>query len=197
MSDLQPPLWPPPAPPPPPGKPPRRIAKKWWWIGGVGALLVALILIGVLAPPGKPVVATVPATPTPTLAQPSVSPVSTVAATAVPTVAPPTPKPTATPKPTPAPPLFRVAGQGIKETRDFAVPAEWTIDYTYNCSNFGIAGNFIVYVYNSDGSLDSNDTGVNELGKRGSGSTANHNDAGTVYLSIDSECSWTVTAVAG
>ncbi|HUZ70509.1 MAG TPA: hypothetical protein VND54_10325 [Candidatus Saccharimonadales bacterium] len=92
--------------------------------------------------------------------------------------------------------LFRVAGSGIKQTQDFAVPAEWTLNYAYDCSNFGSAGNFIVSIYNSDGSPDFNDTGVNELGKRGSGSTANHNDAGTIYLSIDSECNWTVTAVA-
>jgi hypothetical protein len=92
--------------------------------------------------------------------------------------------------------LFRVAGSGIKQTRDFSVPAEWTIEYAYNCSNFGSDGNFIVYVYNSDGFLDSNDSGVNELGRQGSGSTSNHNDAGTVYLGINSECNWTVTAVA-
>jgi hypothetical protein len=193
VNDLQPPSWPSsPPPPPPPGPPRRKIAKKWWWIGGVGALLVALIVIGALAPPTKPALSTVPATAA------SATPTSaTLAPTTAPTAAPPTPKPTSTPKPTPAPALFRVAGSGIKQTRDFTVPAEWTIEYTYNCSNFASAGNFIVYVYKSDGSLDSNDSGVNELGKQGSGSTANHNDAGTVYLTIDSECNWTVTAVAG
>jgi hypothetical protein len=130
-------------------------------------------VIGALASPTKPALSTVPAVATPTAVRPSISPAATLAPTAVP----PTARPTATPKPTPAPVLFRVAGSGIKQTRDFTVPAEWTIEYTYNCSNFGSAGNFIVYVYNSDGSLDSNDSGVNELGRQGTGSTANHNDA--------------------
>ena len=48
-------------------------------------------------------------------------------------------------------------------------------------------------VYNDDGSLDSDDGLVNQLGAKGS-DTQYYYDAGTHYLSINSECSWHVTA---
>ena len=109
--------------------------------------------------------------------------------TAKPTPRPPTPKPTAVPA------LFRVSGSGLKQTADFTVPSEWTLAYTYNCAAFGGSGNFIVTGYNSDGSMDFSGPSVNELGAKGSSSTAVHADSGTKYLSIDSECSWTVTVL--
>ena len=125
------------------------------------------------------------------------------AATAVPTASrptaiPPTAKPTPkapTPKPTAAPPIFSASGSGIKTTADFTVPSEWTLAYTYNCAAFGSTGNFLVEGYNSDGSLDFTGPSVNELGAKGSSSTAVHADSGKKYLSIDSECSWTVTVL--
>ena len=88
-----------------------------------------------------------------------------------------------------------MGGSGTKTTADFTVPSEWTLAYTYNCAAFGGSGNFVVYGYNSDGSLDFNGPSVNELGAKGSSSTAVHADSGKKYLSIASECSWTVTVV--
>jgi hypothetical protein len=44
-------------------------------------------------------------------------------------------------------------------------------------------------------SLDFSGPSVNELGAKGRSSTAVHADSGTKYLSIDSECSWTVTVL--
>jgi hypothetical protein len=90
--------------------------------------------------------------------------------------------------------LFTFSGSGIKNTADFTVPAEWVLNWTYNCSNFGgNPGNFQVMEYNADGGL----AGLlaNELGKGGPGTSNQHNDAGSKYLTVNSECHWTVTAV--
>jgi len=34
---------------------------------------------------------------------------------------------------------------------------DWTMDYSYDCSAFGSRGNFQVYIYNADGSIDYDD----------------------------------------
>ena len=60
--------------------------------------------------------------------------------------------------------------------------------WSYDCSNFGYSGNFIV-----DPSGGTNfEIGPNELGLSGSG-TDHYTDTGTFSLSIISECNWTIT----
>jgi hypothetical protein len=98
--------------------------------------------------------------------------------------------------PAPAVPqvLLDVSGSGTKQTQKFTTSGDWTLAYTYDCSSsLGGQGNFIVTIYNADGSPDYNDTTVNQLGTSGS-DTEYYYDSGTHYLSIDSECSWHVTA---
>jgi hypothetical protein len=81
-------------------------------------------------------------------------------------------------------------GSGIKKTAKFTTGDDWTIHWTYNCSGFfGGKGNFVVTVY-TDGGLD--DIAVNELGKKGSDASPEYDDAGTHYLEVNSECSWTL-----
>ncbi len=89
--------------------------------------------------------------------------------------------------------LLNIKGNGTKTTQTFITAGAWDLSYTYDCSNFGAQqGNFIVYVYNSDGSMSLSNTGVNQLGK--SGSDVNHyHTGGSFYLTINSECAWTVT----
>lgn len=60
--------------------------------------------------------------------------------------------------------------------------------YTYDCSSFGVAGNFAVDATDS-GSTD--DLLVNALGKGGS-ATSNDYSTGDLHLEINSECDWTV-----
>ena len=87
--------------------------------------------------------------------------------------------------------LESVTGSGIKDSAYFTAPAEWQINWKYDCTDFGMAGNFIVSVYiNGQDSL----FGVNELNVRGSGTEYVHGGAGQVYLSINSECDWNVFA---
>lgn len=88
--------------------------------------------------------------------------------------------------------LLNLSGQGTKQTQKFTTSSDWTLTYSYDCSNFGTQGNFMVDIYNDDGSLDANDTSVNQLGMNGS-DTEYYYDAGTYYLSVNSECSWRIT----
>jgi hypothetical protein len=87
--------------------------------------------------------------------------------------------------------LLNLSGEGNQNTQPFTTTGEWTVTYTYDCSNDAGQGNFIYNVANTDGS-DNNDNGANELGASG-GTTDTYYDAGQHYLSIDSECNWTVT----
>jgi hypothetical protein len=86
--------------------------------------------------------------------------------------------------------LLDVEGSGIKTTQRFQVPDEWAIGWSYDCSNFGGSGNFIVSV---DG--DVSDTAANQLGASGHDVSYEHS-GGNVYLQINSECDWHVRAVS-
>jgi hypothetical protein len=109
-----------------------------------------------------------------------------------------TPVPVATPAPQQAPAaqptvLIQLKGSGTKSTQTFTAPSNWTLSYTYDCSNFdGDRGNFQVYVQSADGGF--NDLSpVNELGANGS-DTEYYHSGGQFYLEVNSECDWTVTA---
>ncbi len=100
---------------------------------------------------------------------------------------------TATPKATPTPsgPIFQQSGNGITDTQEFHAPGKWKLVWSYNCAAFGGSGNFIVTVQQGS-QPDFNDaSGPNELGAGGSGTTYFYS-GGTLNLSIDSECAWTV-----
>ena len=70
----------------------------------------------------------------------------------------------------------------------FLEPGPWQMAWSYDCSNFGSSGNFMVFI---DGSSNG-DFGPNELGMGGSG-TDYYSDTGTFSLAVDSECSWSIT----
>jgi hypothetical protein len=104
---------------------------------------------------------------------------------------------TSVPAPAPAPHqavvLLQLKGSGTKSTQTFTAPSNWTLDYTYDCSSFSSGrGNFQVYIFNVDGSM-SPASGVNQLGSTGS-DTEYYHQGGSLYLEVNSECSWTVTA---
>lgn len=90
--------------------------------------------------------------------------------------------------------LLDLTGSGTKQTQKFTTASDWTLQWSYDCTAaLGAQGNFIVTVYNADGSADYGDTDVNQLGTSGS-DIQYYYDSGTHYLSINSECSWRVTA---
>ncbi|HVS78886.1 MAG TPA: hypothetical protein VHD84_01190 [Candidatus Saccharimonadales bacterium] len=90
--------------------------------------------------------------------------------------------------------LLNLSGSGTKQTRLFTAANSWDLHWSYDCSNFGGQGNFIVSVYDKSGSPSLENSDVNQLG--GSGSDVQHYyQGGTFYLSINSECSWKVKVV--
>jgi len=84
-------------------------------------------------------------------------------------------------------------GSGIENTAKFTVTGDWVLEWTYDCSAFGDSGNFIV---DEDGGSDFNGASVNELGPGGHGETHVYGDAGSHYLAMNSECSWTAKVVS-
>jgi len=90
--------------------------------------------------------------------------------------------------------VLDIHGSGDRSTQSFTIPDNnWCIQYTYDCSNFGSKGNFIVTVKSGgDGVTDL--AAVNELGMYGSAANYYHR-GGTYYLEISSECDWHVTVV--
>lgn len=99
---------------------------------------------------------------------------------------------------TPAPPakpaqpqtLLTMSGNGIKSSGTFTAGGPWTLEYRYDCSDFGFDGNFIVSVYDGTSLVA---LPVNALGPGESDSTQVY-DTGTFHLEVNSTCEWTVTA---
>ena len=167
-----------------PPTPPRKKRIGLIILGVVGALAVVCCGIGAIAVATSPDKTTINQ---PALGGPSNAPqaAATTAAAAAPTRAAPPPAPKTLYGP--------LTGSGIKKSATFTTPAEWTFQYTYDCSNFGSKGNFQVMEYDAAGHLS--DILVNELDKAGQDSVPQHADAGGHYLEINSECKWTVTVV--
>jgi hypothetical protein len=140
-----------------------------------------------------------------TAAMPQTTVTVTVTATATVTAPPPSSAPQAAPtsaapsssQPTGPQVIARFNGSGIQNTQSFTVPDSWHLSWEYwGCS--GGTGNFIVEEYNTDGSTDTNGVTVNELGAgRGPVATYAYGDSGSHYLSVNSECSWSLAVVVG
>jgi hypothetical protein len=147
----------------------KSFYKRWWfWIGIV---LVAFIVIGVSGSGSSPS-ASVPA------------PAETGSSVAAP--AQPAPAQASGPQS-----LLKISGSGTKSTAKFTAAGDWDINWSYDCSNFGTQGNFIVTIFNGDGSMSFSNTGVNQLGRSGADVDHYHN-GGTFYLSVNSECKWKI-----
>jgi hypothetical protein len=92
--------------------------------------------------------------------------------------------------------IARLNGSGTQNTGSFTTPGNWALSWSYwGCP--GGTSNFQVTENNADGSLDLNGVSVNELGTgRGPVATYAYGDAGTHYLSVNTEgCSWSLVPV--
>ncbi|MGH3206859.1 MAG: hypothetical protein ACRDNO_03780, partial [Trebonia sp.] len=156
----------------PPHRQPRRKSRKGIGLGcgGLGALVV---LIVILAAPHSSPPSSSSSSPAVGQSQAAAPASSAPAVAAVKTVA-------------------TFSGSGIKNTPRFTVSSTWKLAYTYDCSAMDGTGNFIV---DEDGGADLNGATVDELGAGGSSSTMVYGDAGTHYLQVNSECSWTVKVI--
>lgn len=97
---------------------------------------------------------------------------------------PPAPSTTAAPKPAV---VFTTSGNGMKNTASFTTGPEWSVAYTFDCSNAGGTGNFIL-----DLGGDMGDTLANALAAKGADTSYEHDKPGAHYLQVDSECDWTL-----
>jgi hypothetical protein len=92
----------------------------------------------------------------------------------------------------------RLNGSGTQNTATFTTPDSWHLSWSYWGCPDG-SSNFQVFEYDSDGSIDTSGISVNELGTgRGPVATYAYGDAGTHYLSVNTEgCSWSLVPVTG
>ncbi len=87
--------------------------------------------------------------------------------------------------------LLDVRGSGTKSTEKFTTQGnDWDVSYDYDCSNFGMRGNFQFYIQAGNGSPMPL-PGANELGMSGSDIDHYHR-GGTFFLEVNSECDWHV-----
>jgi uncharacterized cupin superfamily protein len=119
----------------------------------------------------------------------SVAPTPTPSPTQSPT---PSPTPKARPTPTIKAPtvLLDKYGNGTSKTAIFQTTGEWTITYDFDCTAFGFAGNFQIYVFDGNSALT--DLPVNSLSMKGTDTIYEHNLSGPYYLEMNSECNWHV-----
>jgi hypothetical protein len=166
------------------------VKKKGHLVRNLGIVAGALLLVGIggaLANSGSSNKSSTATTSTP-------SPAASVAASAAPApvvaaVAPPSAKPSVAPAGPKV--LLDKTGNGTSKTAIFQTSGEWTITYYFDCTGFGQAGNFQIYVY--DGSSGLKDLPVNSLSLKGSDTVNEHNLSGPYYLEMNSECDWHVT----
>ena len=94
--------------------------------------------------------------------------------------------------------IDRFNGSGTENTPTFTTPDSWHLSWSYWGCPDG-SSNFQVFEYDSDGSIDISGITVNELGTgRGPVATYAYGDAGTHYLSVNTEgCSWSLVRVTG
>jgi hypothetical protein len=146
----------------------KKFYKKWWfWT----IIVVVLLIIG--ANGNKPTPKqSVPAPGTNSQSS-STAPVAQTASQSIPQT------------------LLDLKGSGTKTTQKFTAASDWDLEWSYDCSNFGSQGNFMVYVYNGDGSISYSNAGVNQLGKSDSG-VENYHSGGTFYLTVNSVCKWKI-----
>jgi hypothetical protein len=85
--------------------------------------------------------------------------------------------------------LLDKSGSGINQTAKFTAGGDWEIDWSYDCTKFGSNGNFIITVYNGDGTPSG--IAANQLGAKGA-DVSNQHQHGTFYLEMNSECDWHV-----
>lgn len=88
--------------------------------------------------------------------------------------------------------VLALTGSGSKQSEKFTVKDAWDLEWNYDCSKFGQQGNFIVTVYNPDGSASTQNSMINQLGMSGK-DVQHYQKDGTFYLSVNSVCDWHIT----
>ena len=82
------------------------------------------------------------------------------------------------------------SGSGLTNTPQFTVTSTWKLEYSFDCSDFGQSGNFIVMEDGSFGAM-----AVDALALHKAGTSYAYDDAGTHYLEVNTECAWTAKVI--
>lgn len=91
-------------------------------------------------------------------------------------------------------PFFTLSGSSSTNSAPFAAPAQWQLQYTYDCSGTGLGrGNFQVWLYNGS---DPAGVLVNELGESGSSSSYVYEGGPAMHVEVISSCDWSITATS-
>lgn len=165
--------------------PPGRLSRSQIVIGAVGG--VVLLLIGVII--GNAVGGGGTAQPAPTV---------TVTASAGAG----SPQPSGSANGGASNVIYTFSGNGSKNSPQFLVPSSnVSVKYTYDCTAYGMQGNFIAHMIggNPSNGMDDYLPIANDLTKGGTQTTTIYpRDAGYKYhLEVISECSWTLTLTKG
>jgi len=80
------------------------------------------------------------------------------------------------------------------QTETFIAPGSWDLQWRYDCSGLGRAGNLSIDVFRGDGGYVNIPPSLAQLGNGGQGVVA-YSIAGPLYLVINSVCGWSVTVV--
>ena len=86
-----------------------------------------------------------------------------------------------------------MSGRGSSTTQTVTVPANWEIDYLFDCSVQAQVGSFSITVNRGNGVSD---TPVSAVSLGDGGSVLQTNRRGSVSLQIASSCDWEVIIVA-
>lgn len=78
-------------------------------------------------------------------------------------------------------------------SKRFAVPSSWAINFSFDCSNAPDNTNFQIFPTGDD--PNSPVTTVNELTEQGSG-TQKYTVAGIFYLVVNTLCNWKLSVIA-
>jgi cytoskeletal protein RodZ len=164
--------------------------KKRYWVLGIVTLF---IIIGAASSSGNGKGSPTPTTTAAVSSGSTTSPATTSTTTSTTTTSTTTPTTTIPPASTV---LYQQAGSGTASTPNFTAPTDWNVEWSYNCATFGQQGNFVVTIEQAGtGAMASiEDTPINQLGMSGSG-TQHYHYGGKLYLTVNSECSWTIKAV--
>ncbi len=90
--------------------------------------------------------------------------------------------------------LAYATGTGVGQTHDFATAANWSVYWSYNCSNLGRPGNFDYSGFTTGGS-GTDISGLQQFGSRETG-VDHYDKAGTFQLLVNSDCSWKLEVVS-
>lgn len=174
-----------------PAKPPKpTVRRRTAIIIGVGGLILGAG-IGAAGKNNKTADAASTSSPgatvttTMTAHAPAAAPVTVTAKAA----AAPAPATTAQPKPAV---VFTTSGDGIKKTASFTTGPEWSVTYTFDCASSGGTGNFMLDVGDNMG-----ESLANALAAKGGDTSYEHDNPGKHYLSVNSECNWTLKVTDG